>query len=203
MLTARRAGLVGCRSCGRVWPRQQRHCGRCGGHLDDDRGASLQRVWAWLIAGVIFYVPANLYPMLDTASLLTGDVRNTIVGGVIELVHAHDYGVAAIVFAASVVVPITKFLAIAQLALTLGRVRPWRRHRRHRMLAVVDFIGRWSMIDVFVVAILSSLVQLGSLAQVHPGPAAIFFALSVVFTMLAAQAFDPRLIWERDEAEAA
>lgn len=150
---------------------------------------------------MILYIPANLYPMLDTSSLVLGSTRNTVVGGVIELVGHHDYGVAAIVFVASVVVPITKFIAIATLALTLGRATPRRRHRRHRLLTVVDFIGRWSMIDVFVVAILSSLVQLGSLAQIHPGPAAIFFALSVVFTMLAAQAFDPRLIWERDEAE--
>lgn len=201
-LTALRAGLVGCRNCGQVSPMGTRSCTRCGGRLEADRRMSLQRVWAWLIAGLIFYIPANVLPMLVTETLTTGDTRNTILGGVVELVHAGDWGVATIVFVASIVVPVAKFIAIGLLALTLGR-RRMSLHRRHGLLLVVDFIGRWSMIDVFVVAILSALVQLGKLAAIHPGPAALFFALSVAFTMLAAQSFDPRLIWERDEGTAA
>lgn len=201
-LTARRAGLVGCRGCGQVAPAGQHACARCGTRLEADRRICLQRVWAWLSAGVILYVPANLYPMLDTSTLTTGASQNTILGGIFELARAQDWGVAAIVFLASVVVPLGKFIAIAQLALTLGRRAPVSLHRRHRLLRLVDFIGRWSMIDVFVVAILSSLVQLGKLAQIHPGPAAVFFALSVAFTMLAAQSFDPRLIWDRGGADA-
>lgn len=200
-MTALEAGLLGCRHCGRVWPLGTPACGRCGGRLDSDRRKSLQRVWAWLLGGLILYVPANLYPMLKTATL-TGATQNTVVGGVIELARAQDWGVAAIVFGASVVVPIGKFVAIGLLALTLGRRRRLSLHRRHRLLALVDFVGRWSMIDVFVVAILSSLVQLGKVAQIHPGPAAVFFAMSVAFTMLAAQSFDPRLIWEKDGGQA-
>ncbi len=199
-LTARAAGLVGCRSCGRVWPRGTLRCGRCEGRLDDRRDLALQRVWAWLAAGMVCYIPANLYPMLLTDTLTSGKQHNTIIGGVLELVQAQAWGVAAIIFLASIIVPIAKFIAIVLLAISLRKPSVLTRHRRHRLLEVVDFIGRWSMIDVFVVAILSSLVQLGYVAEITPGPAAAAFALSVCFTMLAAQSFDPRLIWEKDGA---
>lgn len=198
-LTARGAGLEGCRTCGRVWAGGTERCGRCGAALGHYRAIGLQRVWAWLLAGFILYIPANLYPMLLTTTLTTGMTHNTIIGGVIELVRVGEYGIAAIVFGASIVVPIGKFIAISHLALSLRGHSTLSSHRRHRLLQIVEFIGRWSMIDVFVVAILSSLVQLGYVAQIHPGPAAVSFALSVTFTMLAAQSFDPRLIWEKDE----
>lgn len=192
--TAHDAGLTGCTSCGRVWPAGTLDCGRCGARLRPVDASSLQVVWAWLAAGVIFYIPANLYPMLRT-SVLTGSSENTILGGVIELVSHGNLGVAAIVFIASIVIPIGKFLAIAYLALAVGTERRAGGHRHLILFEVVDFIGRWSMIDVFVVAILSALVQLGFVAAINPGPAAVSFALSVAFTMLAAQSFDPRLIW--------
>ncbi len=194
ILTARDAGLVGCRGCGRVWPQGTPTCGRCGARLVPVDVRGLQAVWAWLIAGLIFYVPANLYPMLLTKTL-TGHLENTILGGVIELLAHHNYGVAAIVFGASIVIPIGKFIAIAYLALAVGNERRAGGHRHLRLYEVVEFIGRWSMIDVFVVAILSALVQLGFVATINPGPAAASFALSVAFTMLSAQSFDPRLIW--------
>lgn len=196
--TAQSLGLAGCRVCGRVSAGTAKHCPRCGSGFTS-RNLALQTVWAWLIAGLICYVPANLYPMLLTQTLTTGKAENTIVQGVIELLKHHEYTVAGIVFFASVVVPVGKFMAIIFLALSLRRHATLSSHRRHKLLHIVEFIGRWSMIDVFVVAILSSLVQLGNVAQINPGPAAVSFALSVVFTMRAAQCFDPRLIWEKDE----
>ncbi|MDO5620892.1 MAG: paraquat-inducible protein A [Paracoccus sp. (in: a-proteobacteria)] len=195
ILTAHRAHLLGCRACGRVWPEDETHCHRCGAALVPPDRRGLQAVWAWLIAGIIFYIPANLFPMMRTATFV-GSTESTILGGVIELIHHGDYPVAAVVFVASIMVPIGKFIAIAWLAHVAGRPASVdEAHHRLRVLEVVEFIGRWSMIDVFVVAILAALVQLGFVASIHPGIAAVSFALSVAFTMLSAQSFDPRLIW--------
>ncbi|MBI1170387.1 paraquat-inducible membrane protein A [bacterium] len=194
-LTAQAAHLIGCRTCGRVWPEGTPTCGRCGARLRAIRdGHSLQAVWAWLLAGMVCYVPANLYPMLNTSTLLD-KTTNTVIGGAVELWQGGNYGVAAIVFVASVMIPIGKFIAIGWLALAIGHQNIPGRHRHLRLLHIVEFIGRWSMVDVFVVAILSALVQLGVVATIEPGPAAASFALSVAFTMLSAQSFDPRTIW--------
>jgi paraquat-inducible protein A len=198
VLTAHRAGLIGCRACGRVWPQTETTCARCNSDLVPPDRRCLNAVWAWLTAGFIFYLPANLFPMLKTSTLggLAGNTESTILGGVVELLHYGNYGVAAIIFIASIMVPVGKFIAIAWLARVAGRPATVRQaHRRLHLYEVVEFIGRWSMIDVFVVAILSALVQLGFVASIHPGPAAVSFALSVAFTMLSAQSFDPRLIW--------
>ncbi len=200
LLTARDAGLLGCRACGRVSAAGTGHCARCGARLASRDPTSLQRVWAWWLAGLIAYVPANLYPMLLTSTF--GHVReNTIIGGALDLAHHGDYGVAAIVFAASILIPVGKFLAIAYLAVSLKLPTALGRHGRHRLHEIVEFIGRWSMIDVFVVAILSALVQFGFAATINPGIAAVTFALSVAFTMLSAQSFDPRLIWDAEERD--
>jgi len=198
ILTAHRAGLIGCRSCGRAWPETETTCRRCGSALVPPDRRCLNAVWAWLAAGFIFYIPANLFPMLRTSTFggLRGNSESTILGGVIELMHYGNYGVAGIVFLASIMVPIAKFVAISWLALVAGRPATVRAaHKRLHLYEFVEFVGRWSMIDVFIVAILSALVQLGFVASIHPGPAAVSFALSVAFTMLSAQSFDPRLIW--------
>lgn len=196
VLTARAAGLVACTTCGRAAPPMERLCLRCGERLHSRPPNGLQPVWGWLAAGVILYIPANIFPMLVTRSLGHND-PSTIVGGVIELVHIGSYGVAAIVFFASVIIPIAKFLAIGYLGWIVRRGERLEPHRLRHLYEVVEYIGRWSMIDIFVVAILSALVQLGFVASLSPGPAAACFALSVAFTMLAARAFDPRLIWDR------
>ena len=198
VMTAHRAGLVGCRSCGRVWPEGQARCNRCHSRLVPPDRRGLQAVWAWWLAGLIMYIPANLFPMMRTETFagLMGNAEATIIQGVFDLIRHGSYDIAAIVFVASVVVPISKFVAIAWLALEAGRpATADQAHSRLRIYEIVEFIGRWSMIDVFVVAILSALVQLGFVASIHPGPAAVSFALSVAFTMLSAQSFDPRLIW--------
>lgn len=200
MITARQAGLVACRSCGQVHPLHTATCKRCQGPLQSRDAQSLQKVWAWLIAGVIAYIPANLYPMLLTSTLVERS-ESTIVGGVFELIDYGSYAVAFIVFFASVVIPIGKFLAIIYLAISVQRRSFHNKHGRHKAYELVEFIGRWSMIDVFVVAILSALVQLDAIATINPGIAAVSFALSVIFTMLSAQAFDPRLIWDADRTQ--
>ncbi|MEO0913050.1 MAG: paraquat-inducible protein A, partial [Pseudomonadota bacterium] len=193
-LTAREAGLVACTRCMKV-QEPARNCIRCAAPLHSREPKSLQRVWAWLAAGLLLYIPANTYPMLRT-STLGSSTESTIIGGAIELVEYGSYGVAAIVLFASVVIPVLKFIAIGYLALTLQKPGKTSAHQKLFLYEIVEFIGRWSMIDVFVVAILSALVQLDFVASINPGPAAACFALSVAFTMLSAQSFDPRLIWD-------
>jgi len=146
------------------------------------------------------FFPANIYPMLKTSTLVE-ESESTILGGVVELVHYGSFGIAAVVFIASILIPIGKFVAIIYLAWSVQKRSVLNMHQRHKLYDIVEFIGRWSMIDVFVVAILSALVQLNTLATIHPGIAAVSFALSVIFTMLAAQSFDPRMIWDADRNE--
>lgn len=153
-----------------------------------------------MIAGLIAYIPANIYPMLITRNF-GKELENTIIGGAIELMNHGSYGVALIVFVASVVIPIGKFIAIAYLALSIQSAVVIRGHGRQQLYEVVEFIGRWSMIDVFVVAILAAVVQFDFAATINPGIAAVSFALSVAFTMLSAQSFDSKMIWDAYEAD--
>ncbi len=194
IVSARDAGMIGCHICGRASPMGEARCPRCGAKLMAQGRGRLDAVWAWLISGMIFYVPANAYPML-IGDQLGRRSESTIVGGAFDLMAHGSYGVASIVLVASVVIPLAKFGAVARLSIMVRRPAgdP---HRAMKLYEVVEFIGRWSMIDVFVVAILAALVQMGFLANLKPGPAAAFFALSVATTMLSARAFDPRLIWD-------
>ncbi|MEO1139879.1 MAG: paraquat-inducible protein A [Pseudomonadota bacterium] len=195
IISARDLGVVSCTRCTQVWPAETQTCGRCGSVLHQRDDKSLQRVWAYWLVGLMCYIPANVYPMLQTRTLLTVQ-EDTIVGGAIELIHQGAIGIAIIILIASLVIPIGKFLAIAFLAISVTRPSSVSNHQRQLLYEVVEYIGRWSMIDIFVVAIMSSLVQLNTLAAVNPGRASLFFALSVIFTMLSAQAFDSRMIWD-------
>lgn len=195
IISAKEMGLVSCTRCTRVWPEGTDTCGRCGRAIVSRDEKSLQRVWALWMVGVICYIPANLYPMLQTRTLLSVQ-EDTIIGGAVELMFHDAVGIALIILIASVVIPLGKFMAIAFLAVSVTRPSDKFNHHRQLMYEIVEYIGRWSMIDIFVVAIMSSLVQLNTLASVNPGPASLFFALSVIFTMLSAQAFDSRLIWD-------
>ncbi len=205
ILTARQMGLVACSRCQQVWEKDVSICGRCGHKLVSRDPQSLQRVWAYWLIGLMCYIPANIYPMLQTRTLFYTQ-QDTIVGGAIELIEYESYAVALVILFASVVIPISKFLAIAFLAISVQRPPSVSHHQRQMLYEVVEYIGRWSMIDIFVVAILSSLVQLKVLVSIYPGPASLFFALSVIFTMISAQAFDSRLIWDeahgKDEGKA-
>ncbi|NBC95414.1 MAG: paraquat-inducible membrane protein A [Deinococcus-Thermus bacterium] len=194
-ISAREAGLVGCTHCAKVWPVGTTRCRRCGQRLVSRDHRALSRVWAWWAVGLMAYIPANLYPMLVTRTLF-GTTDNTIVGGAVDLALHGSWGVAFVILLASVGIPIAKFLAIGYLAVAVQRGWRGAALRRMQLFELVEFIGRWSMIDVFVVAILASLVQLSVVASINPGPAALAFALSVIFTMLAARSFDSRQIWD-------
>ncbi len=201
MKTAAECGLVACPACGTI-TRALLHatvkpprCQLCFARLHSRKPMSLQRSWAWLLAGVIAYIPANLYPIMHTT--VFGDSQpNTIVGGILVLLELESYPVALVVFVASVVVPILKFVAVAYLLVSIQRRFAHSRVERTRLFRLTEFIGRWSMIDVFVVAILAALVQIRSVALIEPGLGATAFGASVIFTMLAALALDPRLIWD-------
>ncbi|MEP3299806.1 MAG: paraquat-inducible protein A [Paracoccaceae bacterium] len=197
-LTARDAGLVGCTRCGSVDVPDVKFCRLCGAPVFGRQRLSLQRVWAWWFAGLIIYIPANIYPMLRTEVLGT-TYDSTIIGGVVEFILHGDYFVGIVVLVASIVIPVGKFIAIALLALSVHF--QWRMNdvNRHFLYEAVEFIGRWSMVDVFVVALTAALVHLGFVITINPGMGAVCFAVSVAFTMLSAQSFDTRLIWDRLE----
>jgi paraquat-inducible protein A len=198
LLTAREAGLIGCGKCGQVSGPGAVHCRRCGHDLAPFGRESLQKVWAWWFAGLVAYIPANLYPMLRT-DFLGRSTSSTIVGGVIELMHHGAYFVGGVVFFASVMIPVSKFLAIGYLALSVQRHAHLSQHTRTVLYEIVEFVGRWSMVDVFVVAILTALVHLGFVMSFLPGIASLFFAVSVACTMVSALSLDPRLIWDLSE----
>ena len=201
MNTAREAGLALCQSCHTLTDRPGETCVVCGERTAMRSPNSLQRVWAFWLAGILAYIPGNLMPIMVTQSV-SGDRPSTILGGVIELVHYGSYEIAAVIFIASVVVPVSKFIIIAWLAVSIQRRWVLSEHNRHRAHQAVELIGRWSMIDVFVVAALAALIQVGTLMAVLPGPGVSAFAMSVIFTMLAAMSLDPRLIWDSNGADA-
>ena len=200
-VTARSAGLVACHLCGKVHRApasgHDAWCVRCGSRLHSRKPGSLQRTWAFLLTGILLYLPANIYPIMTTETLGRPD-DNTIIQGVVVLWHHGSWFIAVVVFAASVVVPILKFLVLLYLLSSVQRRGVMSRRDRLRLFYVTEVIGPWSMIDVFVVALLVALVQMGGIASVRPGIAAFAFAGMVAATMLAASAFDPRLLWDSE-----
>ena len=201
MKTAAECGLVACPACGTITRLSRQlmqnppRCQLCFARLHSRKPMSLQRSWAWLIAGVIAYIPANLYPIMFTT--VFGDSEpNTIIGGILVLLELKSYPVALVVFVASIIVPILKFIAVGYLLISIQGKYLHGRYDRTRLFRLTEFIGRWSMIDVFVVAILAALVQVGSVAQIDPGLGATAFGAAVIFTMLSAISLDSRLIWD-------
>jgi paraquat-inducible protein A len=160
---------------------------------------SLQRTWALLATAALLYVPANFYPIMTTTSL-GQSTPSTIIGGVVELIQMGSWPIAMVIFVASVIVPVGKLGALAWLCLVVKRSDELNAGTRTRLYRLTEFIGRWSMVDVFVVAILVALIRAGSLMSITPGPAALAFATVVILTMLAAMTFDPRLIWDTPSA---
>ncbi|MCE9663894.1 paraquat-inducible protein A [Halomonas sp. M5N1S17] len=196
--TAASQGLTGCPTCGlvnRLSPQGKTHCRRCDEQLHARMPHSLQRTWALLAAAAVMYVPANLYPIMTTTSL-GHSTPSTIIGGVVELIQMGSWPIAAVIFTASVIVPVGKLVALSWLCLVVKRSNELNAGTRTRLYRLTEFIGRWSMVDVFVVAILVALIRAGSLMSITPGPAALAFGSVVVLTMLAAMTFDPRLIWD-------
>lgn len=202
--TAMARGMASCHDCGKLARLTEPHqrCSRCGGALHFRKSDSLARSWALLIASAILYVPANVLPITRTAAL--GNVQSdTIMSGVIYFLHHGDWPLALIIFSASVAVPFLKILAMIFLLTMAQRRSAWRPLDRTKLYRLTEVVGRWSMIDVFVVTVLVALVQLGILANIQAGPGAMYFGIVVILTMLAAHSFDPRLIWdpveERDD----
>jgi paraquat-inducible protein A len=190
-------GAVGCETCGLVSvPRPgDPRCPRCESMLHPRRPNSIARTWALVIAAAILYIPANYYPVLTVVQLGAGQ-PSTILGGVEELVTARQYPLAALVFFASIAVPMLKLvgLSIMLIATQTGRAG-WLRDRT-RLYHIVRFIGRWSMIDIFMESLLGALVVFGAVITIQPGVGALAFCAVVVLTMFAAETFDPRLMWD-------
>ncbi|NVE91083.1 paraquat-inducible protein A [Vreelandella titanicae] len=197
-LPAGEQGLTGCPTCGlinRLSPQGHGHCIRCHEKLHQRLPNSLQRTWALLGASAIMYIPANIYPIMTTTSLGNSS-PSTIIGGVVQLIQMGSWPIAAVIFIASVIVPVGKLVALTWLCLVVKRSSALNAQSRTRLYRLTEFIGRWSMVDVFVVAILVALIRAGSLMSITPGPASLAFGAVVVLTMLAAMTFDPRLIWD-------
>lgn len=197
-LTAREAGLASCHVCGQL-ARHVAHralrCPRCRAPLHLRKPASVSTTWALIVASAILFVPANLLPMMTTSSLL-GTQRDTIMSGVVFLWRSGSWPLAAVVFFASIVVPLLKILALAWLTASVQRRSRRRLMQRARLYRLVEFVGRWSMLDIYVITLLVALVNFRGIATIEAGPAAIAFGAVVVLTMFAAMSFDPRLIWD-------
>jgi paraquat-inducible protein A len=191
-------GLASCSACGLLSrpaaPDQLGECPRCGAALSTRHHFSLQTTWALVIAAAILFIPANAFPVLVTTTFGTTE-SSTILGGVVFLYKEGSWVLALIVLVASVVVPLGKLLALMYLMITVQRGSLKSNHDRTRLYRLVELIGRWSMLDVFVVAFIVALVQLDPLMSVAPGIGVMYFMVVVVLTMIAAHAFDPRLIW--------
>jgi len=198
-VTAAQAGLVSCEAC-QLLSRpanadEPGFCRRCGEELEFRRHAAIEKTWALIVAAAICYIPANALPVLNTTSL--GETEaDTILGGVAFLYTSGSWPLALIVLVASVMIPLGKLVALSYLLITVQRGSVANSHDRTRLYRMVEFIGRWSMLDVFVDTFTVALVQLSPLMSVAPGTGVLFFAAVVVLTMLAAETFDPRLIWD-------
>ena len=198
-VTAASYGLMACHSCGllsrSVSGMHNAACPRCGAQVHLRKPDSLARTWAFLIAAAILYIPANTLPILETNSLF-GSQRDTIMSGIVFLWIDGSWPLATVVFVASVMVPMLKLIALTWLLISVQRGRARSPMQSARLYRLVEFVGRWSMLDIYVVTLLAALVQLKSLALIKAGPAALAFGAVVVLTMFAAMAFDPRLIWD-------
>jgi paraquat-inducible protein A len=205
--TAAAAGCATCHECGLLsrLPEPAAHgarCARCGAPLHARKPRSLERTAALVMAAAICYVPANLLPIMTVTSLGRAQ-SDTIMSGVVYFVEHGDWPLAVVIFTASVFVPIAKILILSFLLISVHRRSAWRPVDRTRLYRLTEAIGRWSMVDIYVVTILVALVRLGNLATIEANAGAVFFGSVVVITMLAAESFDPRLIWDRCEAESA
>ena len=162
---------------------------------------SIMRTWALVVAAIIFYIPANLLP-ITVVSSFRGTQADTIMSGVIYFIKSGMWPIALVIFTASIFVPLIKLIILTYLLVSVQRRSQWRKKDRTVLYRITEAIGRWSMVDIYVVTILVGLVKLGALVTIEAGPGAIYFAAVVVITIFAAQSFDPRLIWDVREEEA-
>ncbi|WP_147162177.1 paraquat-inducible protein A [Pararhodospirillum oryzae] len=202
-LRACEAGLIACSICGTVSraepegmpPGAEARCPTCATPLEARRPDSLARTWALLLAAAILYIPATTLPIMVRSSLW-GNGQETIMGGVVYFWTSGSQGLAILIFSVSILIPLLKMASLAVLAASVSLGRPGTRWRMG-LYRLIEFIGRWSMLDVFVVALMVALVRFRTVAEIEAGPAAAAFGAVVVLTMLATHAFDPRLMWDK------
>jgi len=201
---SRGENLASCHDCGFVVALEgaahhaQIHCPRCRAVVHRRKPDSLNRTWALVITAAMLYVPANIFPVMRVISLGKAQEDTIFSGAVYLLVHGM-WPLALVVFFASVVVPLLKLIALTFLLISVQKGWSWRPVERTKLYHIVEAVGRWSMTDIYVVTILVALVSLGNLATIEAGMGAVYFAGVVVVTILAADSFDPRLIWDRAE----
>jgi paraquat-inducible protein A len=202
MVNAPARSLFSCHACGLLsrgdHDSRTLHCPRCSALLHVRKPNSVARSWAFLSAAFIMYVPANVLPIMETSSLF-GAQSDTIMSGIMYLWHSGSWDLALVVFIASIMVPLLKLIALTLLLITVQLRSTWQPLQRARLYRIVELVGRWSMLDIYVVAILAALVQIGTLATINAGPGALAFGAVVVLTMFAAMEFDPRLIWDSQQ----
>jgi paraquat-inducible protein A len=201
---AAEAGYLSCHACELVHrasgARHDLHCTRCGAALHARKPNSIARSWALLIAAYVLIVPANVLPVMISGSLF-GSETDTIMSGVVFLWVDGSWPLAVILFIASIAVPFSKLGAMTYLLVSVQRRSTLAPEQRTRLYRLLEIVGRWSMIDIYVAALLTALVQFGGLMTIRAGPGAIAFGAVVVLTMFAAESFDPRLIWDPVEAQ--
>lgn len=197
-VTAASRHLSSCHLCLKLADSSAHQCPRCGSAMHLRKSNSLHRTIALLITSCLLYIPANILPIMITDQL-GNSIESTILGGVVLLIQMGSYSIAAVIFIASVIVPVGKIMMMFYLCWTLRRGSLVSAKQRTIAYRITEFIGKWSMVDVFVVAILVALVHLGGILVIRPGTAALAFAGLVVVTMIAAESFDPRLFWDQQE----
>lgn len=201
VLTATGASLIGCQTC-HLLNRAPKgsasasmFCSRCGTSIHFRKPDSLARTWALTLSAYILYIPANVLPVMTVISFGEGEA-DTILSGVKALIAADMWPVAILVFCASILIPMLKLLILTFLLISVNRHSSWRPRERTVLYRITEYVGRWSMIDIFMISILVALVKLQAVATIEPGAGAISFAAVVILTMFAAMSFDPRLIWD-------
>ncbi len=207
-ITARHAGLISCHFCSTLskLPREinlrdsELVCPCCKSNIHSRKPNSISRTWALLIAAIILYIPANTLPIM-TYTLWGDGQPDTILSGVIHLMDGGMWPLALLIFVASIFIPVLKLIILTMLMTSIHLKARWKPKDRTALYRITEFVGRWSMVDVFVIGILVTLVQFGNSANVTPGLGALSFAAVVILTMFAARAFDPRLIWDVLEVE--
>ena len=201
IVQAKDRGLAGCHICGQVIELHDKTyalCPRCDSKVHYRKRGSITRAWAFLISAFVMYIPANTEPMMHTVSL-GHESSDTILSGVLYFLSHGDWLIALVIFSASVMIPILKMMVIAYILIMVQSGATTRKIESTRLYMIAELMGKWSMIDVFVVALLAALIQLGVLTSIQPGPAGMAFAAVVILTMFAAMALDPKLIWSQVE----
>lgn len=197
-VSAKTLGVAGCHTCGKavhVGKKSHVECPRCGAEVHYRKHDSVRRAWAFLVAAFIMYIPANTEPMMRTTAL-GSESADTIMEGVIYFMSHGDYLIGIVIFAASVMLPLLKMMALAYIYMNAEKRANNRRKEQNKLYKWAEILGKWSMLDIFVVGLMAGLVQLGTLTSIAPGPACIAFAAVVILTMISEMLYDPKLTWD-------